>query len=174
MFNGTNGIDASKIDRFEVGGNWFELIREKKTYLEAKALAQKRGGKLYRLKYTSVDGSTEKDILIQHILDTLDYRQLDISTSVITENDPTSTTPKNYLWINGEDIDQEGEWNHIEFDGTKVSWDSLNINFTAAQQDDENGTTMPENNLGEQDALGGLLLNHTVGMILMLTTSYTM
>ena len=157
LFNGTNGIDASKIDRFEVGGNWFELIREKKTYLEAKALAQKRGGKLYRLKYTSVDGSTEKDILIQHILDTLDYRQLDISTSVITENDPTSTTPKNYLWINGEDIDQEGEWNHIEFDGTKVSWDSLNINFTAAQQDDENGTTMPENNLGEQDALGWAL-----------------
>ena len=95
--------------------------------------------------------------MIQHILDTLDYRQLDISTSVITENDPTSTTPKNYLWINGEDIDQEGEWNHIEFDGTKVSWDSLNIDFTAAQQDDENGTTMPENNLGEQDALGWAL-----------------
>ena len=157
LFNGTNGIDASKIDRFEVGGKWFELIRDKKTYLEAKALAQKRGGKLYRLKYTSVDGSTEKDILIQHILDTLDYRQIDISTSVITEDDPTATTPKNYLWINGEDIDQEGEWNHIEFDGTKVSWDSLNIDFTAAQQDDENGTTMAENNLGEQDALGWAL-----------------
>jgi hypothetical protein len=84
LFNGTNGIDASKIDRFEVGGKWFELVRERKTYLEAKSLAQKRGGKLYRLKLTSVDGSTEKDVLIQQILDTLDYRQIDISTSVIT------------------------------------------------------------------------------------------
>ena len=158
LFNGTKGIDASKIDRFEVGDKWFELVRERKTYLEAKALAQKRGGKLYRLKLTSVDGSTEKDVLIQQILDTLEYRQIDLSTTAITlKMTLAPTTPKNYLWINGEDIDQEGEWNHIEFDGTKVSWDSLNINFTAAQQDDENGATMAENNLNEQDALGWAL-----------------
>ena len=48
-------------------------------------------------------------------------------------------------------------WNHIEFDGTKVPWEDLNIQFTAAQQDDENGATMAENNLNEQDALGWAL-----------------
>ncbi|EJP73362.1 MAG: putative parallel beta-helix repeat, transcriptional regulator AraC, partial [SAR86 cluster bacterium SAR86B] len=157
LFNGTKGIDASKIDRFKVGDNWFELVREKKTYLQAKALAQKRGGKLYRLKFTPVGDSTEKDVLIQQILDTLQYRQDDLSNTVITEDDPTAATPKNYLWINGEDIDQEGYWNHIDFDGTKVPWEDLMISFTAAQQDDENGVTMAENNLNEQDALGWAL-----------------
>ena len=145
LFNGTKGIDASKIDRFEVGDKWFELVRERKTYSEAKALAQKRGGKLYRLKLTSVDGSTEKDVLIQQILDTLEYRQIDLSTTAIIEDDPSASTPKNYLWINGEDIDQEGYWNHIDLDGTKVPWEDLNIEFTAAQQADENGVTMAEN-----------------------------
>ena len=157
LFNGTKGIDASKIDRFKVGDNWFELVREKKTYLQAKSACSKRGGKLYRLKLTSVGDSTEKDVLIQQILDTLQYRQDDLSNTVINEDDPTSTTPKNYPWINGEDIDQEGYWNHIDFDGTKVPWEDLMISFTAAQQEDENGATMAENNLNEQDALGWAL-----------------
>lgn len=89
--------DSANIYSFYHNGNFYELVRESKTWVEASACAVERGGRLAEI----MDG-LEQDAIFNELTNNAGIN----NTNTIASDGGGAS----YVWIGGNDLNVEGDW----------------------------------------------------------------
>ena len=149
-------LDQSNIYSFTYNGNLYKIVKENQDWLYAQSCADNEGGFL-----AQIDSQEEQDSIFYHT-----------NLAGVLASNTTAPDGGNgsYLWIGGNDISIEGQWNWTPYTGTTISfWQGTGATGSAVgglynNWGGSNGNLNEPDNFGSgQDGLGFAITNWPLG-----------